>query len=248
MAACFTALGGEIITGWRVETLAELPPSSLIFADITPRQLISLAAKKLPESYRHSLERYRYGPGVFKVDYALSGPPPWKNPDCARASTLHLGGTFPEIALSEREVAAGRVPENPYVLVTQPSLFDATRAPQGKHVLWAYCHVPHGSNESMLERVETQIERFAPGFKSLILARHTMNSSQMEQYNPNYIGGDINGGIQDWGQLFTRPVVSANPYATPVEGLYICSSSTPPGGGVHGMCGYWAAKTALSKY
>ncbi|HEX2915616.1 MAG TPA: NAD(P)/FAD-dependent oxidoreductase, partial [Chloroflexia bacterium] len=247
MAACFKELGGEIITGWQVETLAELPSSRVTLCDLTPRQLMRLAGDRLPASYRRRLGRYRYGPGVFKADYALSGPVPWKNPLCGAASTVHLGGTLAEITRSEAVVAAGHTSEKPFVLVTQPALFDNSRAPEGYQTLWAYCHVPHGSTENMLARIEGQLERFAPGFKELILARHVMNTGQMEQYNPNYVGGDINGGIQDWGQLFTRPVVSLNPYATPVEGLYLCSSSTPPGGGVHGMCGYWAARSALAK-
>ena len=247
LAAYLKELGGEIITGWQVEKLEELPPARTVMCDLTPRQLIQIAGDKLPTGYRRRLARYRYGPGIFKVDYALSGPVPWKNPACALASTVHLGGGLDEIAQSEAAVAAGKLAEKPFVLTSQPSLFDPTRSPQGSQVLWAYCHVPHGSTADMLERIEAQIERFAPGFKSLVLDRHVMNSAQMEQYNPNYVGGDINGGLQDWWQLFTRPVISLNPYATPVEGLYLCSSSTPPGGGIHGMCGYWAAKAALSK-
>lgn len=247
LAACLQDLGGEIITGWQIKNLEQLPAARAILLDVTPRQLIQIAGERLPSGYRQRLSHYRYGPGVFKVDYALSGPVPWKNPGCRQASTVHLGGTLPEIVQAEAAVAAGFLPEKPFVLVTQPSLFDPTRAPHGSHVLWAYCHIPHGSSADMLECLENQIERFAPGFKELILARHIMNPAQMEQYNPNYVGGDINGGIQDWGQLFTRPVVSLNPYVTPAEGLYLCSSSTPPGGGVHGMCGYWAAKTALFK-
>lgn len=247
LAACFKDLGGEIVTNWQVEKLEELPPARVILCDLTPRQLIQIAGDKLSVSYKHRLSHYRYGPGIFKVDYALSGPVPWKNPAYTKAATVHLGGTLAEIDRAEALVAAGTIPEKPFVLVTQPSLFDSSRAPDGLHVLWAYCHVPHGSTTNMLEPIENQIERFAPGFRNLILARHTMNSAQMEKYNPNYVGGDINGGIQDWGQLFTRPVVSLNPYATPLKGLYLCSSSTPPGGGVHGMCGYWAAKTALAK-
>lgn len=245
LAAHLKELGGEIITGWQVEKLEELPPARAVLCDLTPRQLIQIAGEKLPGGYRRRLERYRYGPGVFKVDYALSGPVKWKNPACALASTVHLGGTLTEIAQAEAAVAAGKLPEKPFVLASQPSFFDDTRAPLGSQVLWAYCHVPNGSTADMLERIEDQIERFAPGFKALVLARHVMNSAQMEQYNPNYVGGDINGGLQDWWQLFTRPVISLNPYATPVEGLYLCSSSTPPGGGIHGMCGYWAARAVL---
>jgi phytoene dehydrogenase-like protein len=193
------------------------------------------------------MQRYRYGPGVFKLDLALDGPIPWANPACARAATVHLGGTLDELAVSERTVWAGTTAERPFTLLTQQSLFDDSRAPQGRHTVWAYCHVPSGSDEDMTERIERQIERFAPGFRDRILARHSYTATQMHAYNANYVGGDINGGVQDLFQLFTRPAITmniSNPYATPVEGLYLCSSSTPPGGGVHGMCGYFAASAA----
>jgi phytoene dehydrogenase-like protein len=247
MAAYLRALGGEIVTGVEVTTLRELPNARVVLCDVTPRQLLAVAGDKLPEGYRRALQRYRYGPGVFKVDYALDGPIPWKAPACARAGTVHLGGTLPEIAAAERSVWRGAPPEHPYVLLAQQSLFDATRAPAGQHTVWAYCHVPHGSAVDMTARIEGQIERFAPGFRDRVLARHTLNAAQMEAYNANYVGGDINGGVQDIWQLFTRPTLRPNPYATPVKGLYICSSATPPGGGVHGLCGYYAAQTALRR-
>ncbi|HEX2912086.1 MAG TPA: NAD(P)/FAD-dependent oxidoreductase [Chloroflexia bacterium] len=238
-------LGGEIVTDYPVETIKQIPPARAILFDITPKQLLRIAGDSLPSSYQQQLSRYRYGPGVFKLDYALDGPIPWRSNECLRAGTVHLGGTLEEIAAGERAVAQGRIPEKPFVLVTQQSLFDPTRAPTGKQTVWAYCHVPNGSTVDMTEIIERQIERFAPGFRELILARHKMNAVEMELYNSNYIGGDINGGIQDFFQLFTRPVARLVPYATPTRGLYICSSSTPPGGGVHGMCGYFAAQAAL---
>ena len=190
---------------------------------------------------------YRYGPGVFKIDLALDGPLPWRDERCARAATVHIGGRLDEIAASEAEVAAGAHPERPYVLLAQPTLFDPSRAPVGKHVAWAYCHVPNGSDRDMTEAIEAQIERFAPGFGRLVLARHTLGPAELERYNPNYVGGDINGGLQDLRQLYTRPVPSRTPYATPLDGVYLCSSATPPGGGVHGMCGYHAARAALRR-
>jgi phytoene dehydrogenase-like protein len=245
MVAYLRSLGGEVVTGSTVESVEELPPARAILCDVTPRQLLRLAGDRLPVGYRRQLERYRYGPGVFKIDYALSQPVPWTAPECRHAGTVHVGGTLPEIASSERSVWRGVPPEQPFVLVAQQSLFDASRAPQGRHTLWAYCHVPSGSQADMTTAIEAQLERFAPGFKDCVLARHTMGPAQMELYNPNYIGGDINGGIQDIRQHFTRPTVSLNPYATAAEGLYICSSSTPPGGGVHGMCGYFAAQAAM---
>ncbi len=247
LAAHLRALGGEIVTGTPITTLDELPPASVILADITPRQLLQIADERLPAGYRAQLQRYRYGPGVFKLDLALDGPIPWANPECARAATIHLGGAFEEIAASERAVWAGMTEQRPFVLLAQQSLFDDSRAPQGRHTAWAYCHVPAGSDDDMTERIERQIERFAPGFRERVLARHSFTARQMHAYNANYIGGDINGGVQDLFQLFTRPALTANianPYATPVDGLYLCSSSTPPGGGVHGMCGYFAASAA----
>jgi len=241
------SLGGEIVTGVRVESLDQLPPARAILFDVTPRQLLRIAGERLPSSYRRALERYRYGPGVFKVDWALSSPIPWRAKECNRAATVHLGGTLEEITLSERAVWQGQQPERPYVIVVQQTLFDPSRAPEGKHTAWAYCHVPNGSTFDMTGRIEAQIERFAPGFCDCILARSVMPPAAMEQHNPNYIGGDINGGVQDLWQLWTRPTFRLVPYSTPVRGLYMCSSSTPPGGGVHGMCGYYAAQAALKE-
>jgi len=245
MAGYLRSLGGEIVVDHPVQTLDELPPAQAILLDVTPRQVLELASDRLPAGYRRQLERYRYGAGVFKVDYALAGPVPWRAPECRQAGTVHLGGTLAEIAASERAIGQGQHPERPYVLVAQQSLFDDTRAPAGKQTLWAYCHVPNGSTIDMTERIEAQIERFAPGFRDLILARHVHNTADLERYNANYIGGDINGGVQDLAQFWTRPALRLNPYTTPVKGLYLCSSSTPPGGGVHGMCGYHAAQTVL---
>lgn len=239
------ALGGEIITGVEVTSLQELPPARAVLCDVTPRQLVRIAGDRLSGGYERQLQRFRYGPGVFKLDLALDGPIPWKASACLRAGTVHVGGSLTEIASAERAVWRGVHAERPFVLVGQQSLFDASRAPNNGHTVWAYCHVPSGSEVDMTARIEAQIERFAPGFRDRILARHTMTAAHMEQYNPNYVGGDINGGVQDIWQLFTRPTVRPVPYSTPSEGLYICSSSTPPGGGVHGMCGYFAAQTAL---
>jgi phytoene dehydrogenase-like protein len=245
LATHLRALGGEIVTGVEVTALGELPASRRVLFDVTPRQLLRIAGDALPQAYRARLGRYRYGPGVVKVDYALDGPIPWKERACARAGTLHLGGTLEEIAAAEQCVARGVAAERPFVLLAQQSLFDPTRAPQGRHTAWAYCHVPSGCEVDMTARIEAQIERFAPGFGDRILARHTRNPAQMQAYNANYIGGDINGGVQDLGQLYTRPVARLDPYATPNKRLYLCSSSTPPGGGVHGLCGYYAARSAL---
>jgi phytoene dehydrogenase-like protein len=244
MARYLQSLGGTIETGWPVESLDELPSARMVLLDITPRQFLKMAGERLPSSYRGKLERYRYGPGVFKIDYALSEPAPWTAPDCRRAGTVHLGGTLAEIAASERAAGTGKNPERPYVLVAQQSLYDPTRAPAGNQTLWAYCHVPHGSTFDMTERIEAQIERFAPGFRETILARRVHTPADLHRYNPNYIGGDINGGVQDLRQLWTRPVLRFPPYSTPLPGVYLCSSSTPPGGGVHGMCGYHAARWA----
>ncbi|MGH8901065.1 MAG: phytoene desaturase family protein [Egibacteraceae bacterium] len=247
LAAHLRELGGEIRTGWRVRSLDELPSSRTVLLDVTPKQLLRIAGDRLPPGYRRRLERYRYGPGVFKVDWALDGPVPWSAPGCAQAGTVHVGGTFQEITAAEDTVAHGHHPERPFVLVAQQSLFDDSRAPDGKHTLWAYCHVPNGSTVDMTEPIEAQIERFAPGFRDLILARSVRAPAAMEAHNANYIGGDINGGAQDLGQLFTRPVARLSPYTTPLPGLYLCSASTPPGGGVHGLCGFYAAQAALSR-
>lgn len=245
LASYLRSLGGEIETGRRVDSVDELPAARLTMLDVTPRQVLSLAGHRLPGRYARALRRYRYGPGVFKLDWALDGPVPWAAPECGRAATVHLGGTFEEIALSEATVWRGEAPERPYVLVAQQSPFDDSRAPEGKHTLWAYCHVPNGSPVDMTQRIEAQVERFAPGFRERILERSVKGPAEIERYNENYVGGDIAGGVQDLRQLYTRPVVRLNPYSTPVDGLYICSSSTPPGGGVHGLCGYYAAQSAL---
>jgi len=247
LASYLRELGGEIQTGTRVSSLSDVPRSKAVLFDLTPRQVVDIAGHYLPDRYRSRLGRYRYGPGVFKIDWALSGPVPWKNPDCAKASTVHVGGTLPELVASELAPWEGRIPERPYVLVGQQSYFDQSRAPAGKHTLWAYCHVPHGSTADMTDRIEAQMERFAPGFRDVVLERNTMSTEQVEAHNSNYIGGDINGGVQDLGQLFTRPVARLNPYTTPNKRLFICSSSSPPGGGVHGMCGYFGARAALKR-
>jgi phytoene dehydrogenase-like protein len=236
-------LGGEIHTESPVD---ELPRADVVLADVVPRELLRIAGDRLPAHYAHSLRRYRHGPGVFKLDWALDGPIPWTAADCRRAATVHLGGTFEEIAESERAPRDGRHAERPYVLLTQPSLFDDSRAPAGLHTAWAYCHVPFGSTEDMTDRIEAQVERFAPGFRALIRARSAMGPADLEQHNRNIVGGDINGGTMDLRQLFFRPVRKLVPYRTPLRGVYLCSSSTPPGGGVHGMCGYSAALTALA--
>jgi phytoene dehydrogenase-like protein len=245
LAAFFTDLGGKIVTNHEVKSLAELPPARAVLLDVTPRQLLAIAGDRFPPGYRRQLEKYRYGPGVFKVDWALSEPIPWRAEACRRAGTVHLGATLEEMALSERVIWRGEVAKRPYTLVTQQSLFDSTRAPIGQHTGWAYCHVPNDSTVDMTAAIEAQIERFAPGFRDTILARHTMSTHDFQQYNPNYIGGDINGGVQNWRQLFTRPALRLNPYTTPLKNVFICSSATPPGGGVHGMCGYHAAQAVL---
>jgi phytoene dehydrogenase-like protein len=243
-------LGGELVCGRQVRSLDELPPAGTVLLDVTPRQLLRIAGERLPARYRRRLERYRYGPGVVKLDWALDAQIPWKASGCDQAGTVHLGGTLPEVAAAEAAVARGQHPERPFVLLAQPSRFDPTRAPEGRQVAWAYCHVPHGSTldpEVTAGRVEAQVERFAPGFRERVLARHVLGPAELERYNANYVGGDINGGIQDLRQLVTRPVASLVPWATPLEGVYLCSSSTPPGGGVHGMCGYLAARAALRR-
>jgi len=247
LAAYFESLGGEITTGTMITDLDELPPARMKLFDITPRQLLKIAGDRLPQRYRRQLESYRYGPGVFKVDWALDGPIPWLAEDGQRTATLHLGGTLEEIVHAEKQVWQGEHPTKPFVILAQQSVIDPHRAPQGKHTAWAYCHVPHGSREDMRGRIETQVERFAPGFRERILDVHTRSAQGYERYNPNYVGGDINGGVQDLRQLFARPVLRWNPYSTPLEGVYLCSSATPPGGGVHGMCGHHAARSVLRR-
>jgi phytoene dehydrogenase-like protein len=237
------SLKGEVVTGFNVTSLDQLPPTSVVLCDVTPRQLLRMAGARLTPSFRHRLERYRYGPAVCKIDWALGGPIPWKAPECRRAGTVHLGGTLEEIAASERAVWQGEHVERPFVLLAQPSLFDPTRAPSGKHTVWAYCHAPNGSQVDMTSRIENQIERFAPGFRDLVLGRSILTPPDLESHNPNLVGGDISGGANDLRQLFARPTLRL--YRTSSPGLYLCSSSTPPGGGVHGMCGYFAAQTAL---
>jgi len=241
----FVSLGGTIETGVYVKSLAQLPSAKAVLFDVTPQQLLQIAGHKFSSVYKWQLERYRYGMGVFKVDWALAEPIPFTAKECEKAGTLHLGNTFEEIVRSEKQSSLGLHPEKPFVLLAQPSRFDASRSPEGKHTAWAYCHVPNGSRADRTTAIENQVERFAPGFKDRILAKHVMDTKQLENYNPNYIGGDINGGIIDVGQLFTRPALRRSPYKTSAKGIYICSSSTPPGGGVHGMCGYHSAKQTL---
>lgn len=245
LSSYFLSLGGRIQTGVPVKSMSDIPQASAILFDLTPKQLLEIAPERFSPLYRWQLQRYRYGMGIFKIDWALDGQVPFKSEACRKAGTIHLGNTFEEIEAAEKMVSRGQHPDKPFVLFAQQSLFDSSRAPEGKHTAWAYCHVPHGSETDMTAAIENQVERFAPGFKDLILAKHTMNTRQVEVYNPNYIGGDINGGVIDITQLFTRPVLSVSPYRTSAKGIYICSSSTPPGGGVHGMCGYHAARQVL---
>lgn len=250
LAGYFRALGGEIEVDRPVHSLTDLPPARVVLFDLTPKQLLTIVGDRFTDTYRKQLAHYRYGPGIFKVDWALDGPIPWTNADCGRTGTVHLGNTLDEMVQSEQQTIDGQHPDRPFVLLAQQSLFDPTRAPAGKHTAWAYCHVPNGSTVDMTDRIERQVERYAPGFRDRILAKATLNTAQIEAWNPNYVGGDINGGIIDVGQLFTRPTLSLTPYRTGQTGgfgpaLYICSSATPPGGGVHGMCGYHAARLAL---
>jgi phytoene dehydrogenase-like protein len=245
LASYLRSLGGELECGRRVASLEELPRAKAILFDGSPRNLARIAGSHLPRRYRRTLERYRHGPASFKLDWALDGPIPWKAVACARAATVHLGGTFEEIAAGEAAVGRGEHPERPYVLLAQHTLFDSTRAPEGKHTAWAYCHVPNGSTVDMTDIIERQIERFAPGFRDRILARCAIRPADFEVHNANYIGGDISGGVMDVWQLYTRPAARVIPYTTPNSRLFICSASTPPGGGVHGMCGYHAARAAL---
>jgi phytoene dehydrogenase-like protein len=236
-------LGGTIVTGSRVD---ELPRDRLVLADVVPRELSRLGGGRFPDRYERRLRSYRHGPGAFKLDWALDGPIPWRAEECRRAGTVHLGGTLDEISQSEWGAWSGRVVERPFVLLVQQTTFDPSRAPAGKHVAWAYCHVPNGSDVDMTERIEAQVERFAPGFRELILARSTLGPRELEAHNRNLVGGDLNGGATDLGQVLRRPALRLAPWETPLEGVYLCSASTPPGGGVHGMCGFWAARAALS--
>jgi phytoene dehydrogenase-like protein len=237
------ALGGELVTGTAVKSLGDLPPARAILCDLSPKPFLAIAGDRLPASYRRRLERYRYGPGVFKVDWALEAPIPWRSPECDRAGTVHLGGELVDIARAEQEVWEGRVPDRPFVLLVQPSRFDPSRAPAGRHTAWAYCHVPAGSGAEMLPAIERQVERFAPGFRRRILARSIMTPADLERHNANLVGGDIGAGVSDLGQLFARP--TWRQHRTPIRGLYLCSAATPPGVGVHGMAGYHAARIAL---
>ncbi|MEX2512642.1 MAG: NAD(P)/FAD-dependent oxidoreductase [Cyclobacteriaceae bacterium] len=241
----FMEKGGEIQTGWMVKNLAELPPSKAILFDLGPKQLLEIAGERFSPFYKWQLNRYRYGMGVFKMDFALEGPIPWIAPEARAAGTVHLGGKMEAIRRAEALIWKGQYADDPYVLVAQQSLVDPSRAPEGKHTAWAYSHVPSSSTRDLSKVIIDQIEKSAPGFRKLILAQSTMNCKEIQDYNPNYIGGDINGGVQDITQIFTRPTVSLSPYRTSAKGIYICSSSTPPGGGVHGMCGFHAAKRVL---
>lgn len=247
LLARLRADGGQLRCETQVTSLSALPRARAYLLDVTPRQLDEIAGPLLPSAYRDRLRRFRYGPGVFKVDWALSGPIPWRDARCARAATVHLAGELSAIAASEAAVEGGAVAERPFVLLVQPSLFDDTRAPPGGHTAWGYCLVPNGSRVDATARIEAQVERFAPGFRDCILARATRDPAELERANPNYVGGDINGGRADLRQLFSRPVSLRDPYATPAPNVFLCSSSTPPGGGVHGMCGYWAARSALRR-
>lgn len=241
------SLGGRIQCDAPVRSLSELPNARTVLFDTSPDQLSRIAGDALPSGYRRRLERYRYGPGVFKLDWALDAPIPWRDPSCLEASTVHVGGSLEEICASEKDMYRGRHSERPFLIVCQQSDFDETRAPEGKRTGYAYCHVPHGSTLDMTDAIEAQIERFAPGFRERILARHAMNTGFLHAYNPNYVGGAITGGVADAFQLFTRPVARLDPYSTPNPRLYICSAATPPGGGVHGQCGYWAAQSVLKR-
>lgn len=248
LVAVLEGLGGQIVTDHVITSLTDLPPAPVTMLDLTPRQVLAVGGDRIPPRYARALRRYRYGPGVCKVDWALSEPVPWANPEVARAGTVHLGGTLEEIAAAERAVLAGRVPERPFVIFVQATVADPSRAPVGRHTGWAYCHVPHGAPLDWTDAIEAQVERFAPGFRDTILARRTTTASALEAYDANYVGGDINGGAGDLRQVFARPVVSWRPWLTPMPGVYLCSSATPPGGGVHGMCGWHAARAALRRH
>jgi phytoene dehydrogenase-like protein len=245
LVSVLEGLGGRVECDRRIESLAELPAADAVLLDLTPRQVLAVAGDAIPDRYRRALAGYRYGAGVFKLDLALDGPIPWANADCARAATVHLGGTLDEITAAEAEVQGGGHPERPYVLLSQPSLFDSSRAPDGVQAVWAYCHVPNGSKVDMTDRIEAQVERFAPGFRDRIIGRHAMDTVAVEAHDANYIGGDINGGIADFRQFVRRPTLGLHPWRTPIDKVYLCSSSTPPGGGVHGMCGWHAAQEVM---
>jgi phytoene dehydrogenase-like protein len=247
MQQYLAALGGRVETGVRVRRLSDVPPARTILFDTSPRQLCEIAKEVLPSAYQRKLLRYRHGPGVFKVDWALDGPIPWRANECRQAGTVHVGGTFEEVAAAEQAAWTTTPAERPFVLVAQQSLFDPSRAPPGKQTGWAYCHVPAGCTFDMTDRIEARIEQFAPGFRDLVLERHVMTPSDFEQYNANYIGGDIAGGVMDWRQVLARPTARLTPYATPARHIFLCSASTPPGAGVHGMCGYYAAQAALRR-
>jgi phytoene dehydrogenase-like protein len=247
LCACLRALGGDLQLQREIRYMADLPAARAYVFDVTPRQLLRIAGDRFSPAYRKRLQRFRYGAGVFKIDWALSGPIPWRDPGCSRASTVHLSGSMDDIAAAEQAAHGGSVGSSPFILLVQPSLADAPRAPEGKHIAWAYCHVPSGSTQDATRAIESHIERFAPGFGELVLGRSTRTAVEMEQYNPNYVGGDINGGTSDIGQLFFRPMARIDPYATSASNIFLCSSSTPPGGGVHGMCGYWAARSVLAR-
>ena len=247
LVSLLTSLGGAVECGRPVRSLDELPTARAVLLDVGPRQFLQLAGDRVPHRYRRRLERFRYGPGVWKLDWALDTEVPWTNPEIGRAATVHLGGTLPEMVAAEDAVQQGRCPERPYVVFVQSSPFDPSRVPNGGQTAWAYCHVPNGSTFDMTDRIEAQIERFAPGFRERITARHVMGPAAMEKHDANYVGGDINGGVADLRQFFARPTLSLVPWATPLEGVYLCSSSTPPGGGVHGMCGLHAARAVLRR-
>ena len=245
LVARLRGLGGELVVGTPVASLDALPAARAYVLDVTPRQLVAIAGDRLPAWYRARLARFRYGLGVFKVDWALRAPIPWRDPRCAAAGTVHLSGTLDEVSRAERAIHAGDIPPRPFVLVAQPTRFDPSRAPPGTHTAWAYCHVPHAAAIDATAAIEAHVEAFAPGFRDVVIARATMSPGELERYNANYVGGDITGGLSDWRQLLFRPIARLDPYTTPARDIFLCSSSTPPGVGVHGMCGYWAARSVL---
>jgi len=247
LVACLEEAGGKLWLERPVQRFADLPRARAYLFDLTPKQLLAIAGDQLPRGYRDRLARFRYGPGIFKMDWALNGPIPWRERTCARSATVHLSVDLEQVAAAEAAVHRGEIAARPFIIVVQPTLFDPTRAPPERHIAWAYCHVPNGSRQDLSQQIELEIERFAPGFRERILARSTRDTAAVEAHNPNYVGGDINGGAATLAQLFTRPVPAFDPYATPNPRIFLCSSSTPPGGGVHGMCGYWAAQSALRR-